>query len=61
MGQFKERKILIAHKYLSDPNETLRILIHEVAHRMGADGDKGHVNTIENIWKGVVAQLRRGS
>lgn len=61
MGQFKERKILIAHKYLTDPNETLRILIHEVAHRDGGDGDKGHVDRIENIWKGVVAQLRRGS
>lgn len=61
MGQFKERKILIAHKYLTDPNETLRILIHEAAHRDGGDGDKGHVNRIENIWKGVVAQLRRGS
>jgi hypothetical protein len=58
MGQFKERRIFIAYKYLKDPNETLRILVHEVAHRLGDDGDVGHVHCIENIWKGIVTQLR---
>lgn len=58
MGQFKDNKILVAHKHLSDPTEALRIIIHEVAHRDGNDGDKGHVWQLETIWKGVVAQLR---
>jgi len=59
MGQFKDgRTILLAHKYLCDPDETLRIIIHEVAHRFGSDGDKGHVFQMEVIWKNVVAQLR---
>jgi hypothetical protein len=60
MGQYKEERICIARKYLQDPNETLRILVHEKAHEDGADGDKGHVWRMELIWKGIVANLRKG-
>lgn len=59
MGQFKEARIFIARKYLSDPNETLRILVHEKAHEHGGDGDKGHVWRVELIWKGIVTNLRK--
>lgn len=59
MGQFSGGKITVAYKYLADPDETLRILVHEVAHRQGSDGDKGHVFRIEDIWKRIVANLRR--
>jgi hypothetical protein len=59
MGQFKESRIFIARKYLQDPNETLRILVHEKAHENGGDGDKGHVWRVELIWKGIVTNLRR--
>lgn len=58
MGQFKDGKALIAKKYLCDPNETLRILVHEVAHRHGGDGEVHHSHRVENIWKGIVASFR---
>jgi hypothetical protein len=59
MGQYANGHITLARKYLGDPNETLAILVHEVAHRQGNDGDKGHVARIETIWKGITANLRR--
>ncbi len=59
MGQYKEERIYIARKYLLDPNETLRILVHEKAHEEGEDGDKGHVWRMELIWKGIVTNLRK--
>jgi hypothetical protein len=57
-GQFKEGKVFLARKVLADRDETLRILVHEVAHRQGFDGDKGHVMRIEHIWKMIVRNLR---
>lgn len=59
MGQFKAGRVLIAKKYLVDQNETLRILVHEVAHHQGGDGEVQHVHRIENIWKGIVANFRQ--
>lgn len=58
LGQFKDSRVLIAKSCLNDSNETLRVLIHELAHRQGDDGEKKHVHRIEDIWKGVVATLR---
>jgi len=59
MGQFKDGRIALAKKYLVDADETLATLIHEVAHRGGGDGEANHVRRIENLWKGVVAMMRR--
>lgn len=61
MGQYKDGKVYVAKKYLVDPDETLRILVHEAAHRQGGDGDKAHVDRVENIWKGIVRNLRKRS
>lgn len=59
-GQFKDDggRILIAKKLLTSADDTLCTLIHEVAHRQGADGNKSHVQCIEHIWTGVVRNLR---
>jgi len=59
-GQYKVEgdRILIAKKLLASADDTLKVLIHEVAHRQGADGDKSHVARIEDIWAGVVRNLR---
>jgi hypothetical protein len=51
-------RVSIAKKCLSSRKETLRILVHEVSHRQGADGDKGHVERIENIWSTITERLR---
>ena len=57
-GQFKAGKIYLAKKLLSDADETLCTLIHEVAHQNGGDGDHGHIAQLERIWMGVVRNLR---
>ena len=63
MGMFKRdsagnERVLIAKKHLGSRKETLRILVHEVSHREGGDGDKGHVERIENIWSVIADRLR---
>jgi hypothetical protein len=58
MGQFKDEKYLIAKKHLADRDVTLEILVHEVAHEHGGDGDKNHVAAIEGIWAKIVKHLR---
>jgi hypothetical protein len=50
--------ITIARKILTNRAETLATLVHEVAHRDGIDGDKGHVERIEAIWSSIVDKLR---
>ncbi len=47
----------IAHKMLKDRNATLGVLIHELAHRNGRDGDHEHISRLERIWQGVAAVL----
>ncbi len=62
MGQFKDgQRVLIAKKYLLDRDETLRILIHEVAHRNGGDGEAAHAFRVETIWKTLVGNMRRAA
>lgn len=56
-GMFRDGRILLARKILSDRNLTLRVMVHEVAHRAGGDGEKAHVSNIERIWSGIVAGM----
>lgn len=45
-------RISLARRLLTDPQEFLRTLVHEVAHAVScsADGEQDHVHTIEEIW-----------
>lgn len=54
-------RISIAKRVLSDADETLATIIHEVSHRSGGDGDFSHIATVEGLWKKVVGVLRRRS
>lgn len=56
-GMFKDGRILLAKKVVTDRDLCLRVLVHEVAHRAGGDGEKGHVSNIERIWSGIVSRL----
>jgi len=56
-GQFRDGRILIARSMLSSVIDALAILVHEVAHREGSDGEKGHVARIEQLWKGIAKDL----
>lgn len=58
MGQFKDGKYILAKKCLADRDYVLQVLVHEVAHNHGGDGDHGHVSAIERIWSGIVKHLR---
>ena len=49
-GTFCGGKIQLSHNILADKFETLRVLLHEVAHQDGGDGDKSHVSRMEQIW-----------
>ncbi len=53
----EKEHFLIAKAQLANRAQTLRILVHEVAHREGGDGDKDHVMRIEKIWSAIVELL----
>lgn len=57
MGLFLDGRILLAKRVLSDRYETMQTLVHEVAHKAGGDGEKGHVEEIERIWSNIVKKL----
>jgi hypothetical protein len=58
-GLYKDGRTQIAKKHLAHRDETLAILVHEIAHRLGGgDGEKSHVSNIERIWSGIVASMR---
>jgi hypothetical protein len=57
MGLYKGGRVQIAKKHLSNRSKTLETLVHEIAHRVGGDGEKGHVANIERIWGGIVENL----
>jgi len=60
-GMFKDGRVLLAKKVLADRDLSLRVMVHEVAHRAGGDGEKSHVANIERIWAGIVAGLTGAS
>ncbi len=49
LGRARDGRILLARRILSDRKLTRLILVHEVAHRNGDDGEKNHVVEIERI------------
>lgn len=56
-GQHKNGRTLVARRILASRKETLAVVVHEVAHNKGADGDKGHVAEIERIWAEITDSL----
>ena len=57
LGLYKDGRVVLTKKVLATHKTCLEVLVHEVAHFAGIDGDKGHVATIESIWSGIVANL----
>lgn len=60
-GMHKDGRELLSKKILDDRFLTLRVLVHEVAHRSGGDGEKSHVSNIERIWSDIVKTLWESS
>lgn len=58
LGLYQDKKVKLSKKILKDKYLTLRVLIHEVAHKVDGDGTKGHTNEIEEIWTGIFKSMR---
>ena len=58
LGLYRDGHLILAKAIVGDRDQTLATLVHEVAHRAGGDGEKGHVANIERIWSGIVGKLR---
>jgi hypothetical protein len=58
-GMYKDDRIIIAKKYLAIRKETMKVLVHEYAHKStkAPDGAKQHVTEIERIWADVTDLL----
>jgi hypothetical protein len=50
-------RILLAKSTLADRDFTLLVLVHEVAHQSGGDGNKDHIDRMQGLWSGIVARL----
>ena len=57
LGLRKEGRIFVAKKTLSDPKETIKTVVEEVAHVAGDDGTHSHVEEIHEIYATAVAHL----
>ena len=57
LGLRKEGRIFVAKKTLSNPIETIKTIVEEVAHVAGADGTHDHVEMIHEIYATAVAHL----
>jgi hypothetical protein len=53
-GLYRDGRKMLAKKILADRSLTLQVLVHEVSHKYGADGEKGHVAKIESLWAAIV-------
>ncbi|NDD31174.1 MAG: hypothetical protein EB084_23225 [Proteobacteria bacterium] len=51
--------IKIARKLLADFDETLRVLVHEVAHDKGGDGEKSHERAEGRLFARIVSNARK--
>lgn len=60
-GQYKDGHVSIARKMLADPDDTLRVLVHEAAHEDGTDGTRSHFQRVETIWMQILRNVRRTS
>lgn len=50
VGLFLNGNIVLSRGVLQDQFEALATIIHEQAHRMGGDGEHGHVAAMERAW-----------
>jgi hypothetical protein len=57
-GMFKDGRVLVASRMLATVRGALTVLVHEYAHKQGGgDGDKPHIEHVENIWATIVTSL----
>ena len=58
-GTFANGGIQVSVKMTDDAAKCLTVMVHEVAHRSGSDGEKGHIAQIEHIWSTIVEHLSK--
>jgi hypothetical protein len=57
-GLYEGGTIKLAKKLLSSFEDTLRVLVHEVAHANGGDGEKGHEVAEGKLYCRIIADMR---
>ncbi len=57
-GMYINGTIFLGKNILNNKDTTLRVLVHEVAHYYGGDGEKSHVSKMEEIWSDIVTGFR---
>jgi hypothetical protein len=60
-GTFKDGKVNISRTMLRSFGDTVGILIHEIAHHVGGDGDVSHMRMVETFWAKVVNLVYSGT
>ena len=58
-GTFGGNGIQVSARIAESASACLMVVVHEVAHRSGHDGEKGHVCEIERIWSGIVEGMAK--
>jgi hypothetical protein len=58
-GTYQGGKIQIAKRLLSDPEEFLITLVHEVAHAQGGDGTVGHERAEGKLYARIISRQTR--
>jgi len=58
-GTFSAAGIQLSASTVANASACLTVVVHEVAHRSGSDGEKGHVAQIEHIWSSIVQNLTK--
>lgn len=59
LGQHKDGRYLLARRALKSRAEALGVLVHEVAHDRGLDGEKSHGAEVERIWSAIAEACDR--
>lgn len=57
-GTFKGGQIRIAKRLLSDPEEYLATLVHEVSHAAGGDGEVGHERAEGKLFSRIITRMK---
>jgi hypothetical protein len=49
--------IALARKILEDQKQTLKVLVHEVAHKAGGDNTHAHLMEMQRLWSELVIEM----
>lgn len=56
LGLWKDKRIMVAYKMLAERKTTMRVLVHELGHKLSSEGDgtKDHTDVVETMWADIL-------